>query len=136
MNASEPKVLNSPSRGTAPSFAFNPGDPANNVNYPVAGWPTLAQIIAQKPDLEAFPSFKDLSIKSLLYYQAELISLRKELHKVEWADFRISNEDSSSFAENLSHLISARNKAIRNKEDPPQQWIIIEKIRNTLEKYS
>jgi hypothetical protein len=62
---------------------FNPDDRAENANYPVPGWPSLARFISQTPDLEAFPSFSDLAIKSLLYYQAELASLRKELNKAE-----------------------------------------------------
>ncbi|KAF4624145.1 hypothetical protein G7Y89_g14028 [Cudoniella acicularis] len=112
-------------------------DVAENVNLPVPGYPLLAKIIAEKPDLEAFPTFTDLSIKSLLYYQAELIHLRKMLHKAEWEDFR--NEEDSKlplYSANVQLLILARDKAIRNGETPPKQWGIIEKIRATQEKYN
>ena len=121
----------------APTSFPSPDDPASNVNRPVPGWPTLAKLIAQNPDLEAFPSFTDLAAKSLLYYQAELISLRKHLHKLEWADYRTSDDEvPSSFADNLSFLIRARDEAIENQTALPLQWIVMEKIRTTLDEYS
>jgi hypothetical protein len=57
-------------------------DLADDANNPVPRWPSLARLIASSPALEAFPSFLNLAIKSLLYYQAGLIHLRKELHRV------------------------------------------------------
>ncbi len=118
-----------------------PEDRAKDVNSPVPGWPTLAKVMAQTPDFEAFASFKDLSIKSLLYYQAELIYLREELHKIEWEDNRQHKNDvKSRFADDLTKLIRARDKSIENKEPDkpvqlPKQWVLIEKIRTTLDKY-
>jgi hypothetical protein len=120
----------------------DPANPANNVNYPVEGWPTLSKIIAKKPDLEAFASFTDLNIKSLLYYQAELICLRKELHKLEWGDsLAPKNKNPYFYSENLEFLISARDESIESEgsDKPvpmPEQWILIEKIRRTIDKYS
>ena len=52
----------------------------------VEGWPQLAQFMAQTPDLAVFPRFRDLQIKSLLYYQCELKNLRKQLHDLEFVD--------------------------------------------------
>jgi hypothetical protein len=52
----------------------------------VEGWPQLAQLMADTPDFAAFPRFRDLNVKSLLYYQVELNSLRKKLHRLEHAD--------------------------------------------------
>jgi len=136
-NTSLPRAPDSPF-SQAPTEVASTADPADDVNRPVPGWPTLAHIISQRPDLEAFASFADLHIKSLLYYQAELIHLRKALHEVEWADYRKSDDDddSSLFAENLGFLIEARDESIEQKKAPPQQWVLIEKIRVTLEKYS
>jgi hypothetical protein len=119
--------------GATTSLPFH-FDPADNVNRPVPGWPALANLISNAHHLEAFPSFADLAIKSLLYYQAELISLRKDLHKAEWADYR--NIDNEDHAENLGFLISARDNAIKNNTQLPEQWVLMEKIRTTLEKYS
>jgi hypothetical protein len=153
-NTSLPRVsgspLPSPTLSQAPTHVdprliIDPEDdrnPANNVNFPVDGWPTLARIISTKPDLEAFASFTDLSIKSLLYYQAELIYLRKKLHEEEWKDFRTDDtQKSSKYADNLEALILGREDSIASKgkddEKPlPQQWVLIEKIRATLKEYS
>jgi hypothetical protein len=116
---------------------FNPVDPAEDVNYTVPGWPPLARLISQAPDLEAFPSFSDLAIKSLLYYQAELVSLRRNLHKAEWNNFlQPVDEGSRDFAGNLDLLFLARDQAIKGNTELPQQWALMEKIRTTLEKYS
>jgi len=132
-----PESPGSLSQATTALPSPSTNDLANNVNSPVPGWPKLAKIIAKIPDLEAFASFTDLNIKSLLYYQAELIYLRKALHKAEYVDYRQSSEeDASLFAEDLTFLIEARDESIQNQELPPKQWIIIEKIRTTLEKYN
>jgi hypothetical protein len=108
----------------------------SDVKTPIPGWPSLANLIAQNPELEAFPSFLDLAIKSLLYYQAELIHLRKELHRSECVDLYEGDSNATYFAQNLSYLIAARDAAIENSTELPQQWILMEKIRITLEKYS
>jgi hypothetical protein len=127
---------------TDPDDRLNPCNPANNVNYTVDGWPTLTKVIEQESSLEAFATFTDLNIKSLLYYQAELIYLRKELHRVEWKDFRASEDDCRSrYANNLEFLIAEREGSIASagSENPlplPEQWILIERIRTTLDKYS
>lgn len=60
--------------------------PEENLEYPVHGWPELARLMAQNADLQAFPAFTDLSVKSLLYYQAELTMLREKLHELKWKD--------------------------------------------------
>lgn len=110
---------------------------SDDVNRPVPGWPSLARVIADHPEFEAFPSFSDLAIKSLLYYHVELISLRKDLHKAEWADYRdLEGGDLTRYAENLSLLIAAREKAIQDNTQLPQQWILMQKIRTTLDQYS
>ena len=117
-------------------------DPANNVNLPVSGWPTLADVMDEVPRLEAFASFRDLNIKSLLYYQAELIYLRKKLHSVEWKDYRKHEGDiTSHFADNIAIMIAAREESIESARSEhlvplPEQCILIERIRATLDKYS
>jgi hypothetical protein len=113
------------------------GSASEDVKRPVLGWPLLAKIMAGKPDLEAFPSFTDLNIKSLLYYQAELVSLRSKLHKAEYDDCRNTdtNEPASSYAYDLDFLFAARD----NEDDPadwPEQWKLMERMRIVLTKYS
>ncbi|KAE9363992.1 hypothetical protein N431DRAFT_356410 [Stipitochalara longipes BDJ] len=107
-----------------------------DVTIPVPGWPALAQLISKNPELEAFPSFSDLAIKSLLYYQAELIYLRQQLHQEEYKDYYNGEGAQAHFADNLSVLFGVRDHAISENAEPPKQWILIEEIRNILEKYN
>jgi len=99
-----------------------PGGDANNVNRPVPGWPVLARVITKNLNLEAFPTFTDLSIKSLPYYDAELIYLRKRLHRAELTDYRYEEDDNAFFGENLEHFFIARDEAIQRGEELPEQW--------------
>jgi hypothetical protein len=66
----------------------------------------------------------DLNIKSLLYYQAELVSLEAQLKKQEWSNSRDAQGDGRWFFDSEDGPYRQR------RED------IIEKIRETLEKYS
>lgn len=134
---SSPGGLSQASTEVASPSRTTPIDPTKDVNIPVLGWPTLANVIAQKSDLEAFPTFRDLNIKSLLYYQAELVHLRKKLHKAEWADFLTSDDESlaSTYGDNLRSLFVDRDSST-DSIPLPEQWVLIEKIRTVLEKYS
>lgn len=115
----------------------DPINPANNVNRLVYGWSALARIMDDVPRLQSFASFSDLTIKSLLYYQAELSYLRKRLHEAEWQDYRRPDiELSPSFASDLRFLIEARDDSIASAGALPEQWVLIERIRTTLDKYS
>jgi hypothetical protein len=109
----------------------NQGISLDDVNGPVPGWPAFARIIANKPAFQAFPSFADLSAKSLLYYQAELISLRKKLHEAEYEDHYQGDGDQTYFAEDLDYLIE-----YGRREEKPKQWELMEQIRTVLNKYS
>jgi len=51
------------------------------------GWPKLAQELAQAPSVEAFPRFRELNVKSLLYYQVELSKLEQQLQQIELDDY-------------------------------------------------
>jgi hypothetical protein len=105
-----------------------------NINEPLPGWPEVANIIAAKSEFEAFPSFTDLNIKSLLYYQAELIFLRNKLHKAEYKDFYEGingNAKASKFARSVESILRCRNSSLES-----EQWKLIEEIRVVLKKYS
>jgi hypothetical protein len=107
-------------------------DPAEYPTRPLHGWPQVAKLVSEFPQLEAYQTFRDLYVKSLLYYQAELISLREELHAVEYADSRSVKPEFAEIAGNLDFLFaSARN------EDPElrKQWTLITKIREVLKEY-
>lgn len=106
-----------------------------DVNETLRGRPTLANTITVKPDLEAFSAFTDLSIKSLLYYQAQLTYLRKKLHQAEWTDHRLHNEEDeqAQYAEDLETLFMVVDS---KGEKDPEQWTVLCKIREVLDKYS
>jgi hypothetical protein len=121
----------SPEKQQPPSapFVITP-----NVETATPGWPALARTIADNAALEAFPSFADLNVKSLLYYQAELVLLRKKLHFAEFNDHRNGDATQKKFAGDLQGLIN--NVRDKPKVEQPKQWQLIEEIRFVLDKYS
>lgn len=90
----------------------------------IQGWPQLAQLMSKTPDLAAFPRFRDLQVKSLLYYQCELNTLREKLHKLEYTD----KKEDKSYNEYADELIRDRETSDQFKK--------IEEIRVVLKKYS
>jgi hypothetical protein len=109
-------------------------DPGKNLEDPCHGWPELAQWMCEYPALETFQSFKDLHVKSLLYYQAELAGMRKKLHFQEWADHRAGK---FKFASRLS----SRADLLLFLEGKPEagaskQIDLVKKMRGVLKEYS
>lgn len=88
------------------------------------GWPHLAHLMASTPEFAAFSRFRDLNIKSLLYYQCELNVLREKLNYKENVDLNNGND----YNVNAEKLITA---------DPvPEQYKMILDIRALLKEYS
>ena len=112
-------------------------DARDDVERPLQGWPELAKLIAKTPDFEAFEPFRDLHIKSILYYQAELILLREKIHQAEYEDSLLGEKNgvkhASNFAEDLQYLIESRNSG---NPELHKQWTLIEEMRKVLKKYS
>lgn len=113
-------------------------DPFDDLEKPLPGWPLVAKLIAKYPDLNAFKAFSDLNIKSLLYYQAELESLRMKLHKAEYHEHRQGEQegldDASMMASDLDYyLIHARKDDTKCKSKQVQ---IMKQIRVVLRDYS
>ncbi|KAF1354387.1 hypothetical protein EJ07DRAFT_158541 [Lizonia empirigonia] len=48
-----------------------------------SGWPRLAEIMADVPEFAAFPRYRDLNIKTLLYYKVQLDVLQEKIMKKE-----------------------------------------------------
>lgn len=99
-------------------------DSSDDEDYksPLQGWPQLASLMSKTPDLAAFPRFRDLNTKSLLYYQCQLTILRAKLQKLEHQDAR----DGKDWAQYADDLV----------ESDSEQFKTMEKIRIVLEKYS
>lgn len=111
-------------------------DPFEDIEKPLPGWPLVSKLIGKYPELEAFKAFRVLNIKSLLYYQAELIDLQKDLHQAEYKEFRQGDNDgitdASLMAENLGYyLLNARMEKPNSK-----QVQLMKEIRVVLKDYS
>jgi hypothetical protein len=105
-------------------------DPAKRLDEPCHGYPELAQLIVQHPGFESFEVFRDLQIKSLLYYQAQLAELRKKLHRLEWVDHRSGIGNAESWCADITTLIAP---AVSNDTE---QIDLIKEIRGVLKEYS
>jgi hypothetical protein len=82
------------------------------------------------PDLAAFRRFRTLNAKSLLYRQAELVHLERELHRLELQDHSEHNigptPNSKKYANDWYWLWSEQGS----------QWGTVMKIRQLLKEYS
>ena len=94
-----------------------------NPDEPIEGWPRVALLMAKTPDFAAFSRFRDLNVKSLLYYQAQLTTLRFQLHKAEYKDLR-RGENHAARAD------------IMMDDAKSEQFQIMTEIRKVLREYS
>jgi hypothetical protein len=100
---------------------------------PCHGWPQLTELMVKNPGFESFQTFRDLNIKSLLYYQAELCSLRKQLHKLEWKDHRTGKlPHAEEFCANIEFLVQSAD----DKQKRKKQIDLVKQIRVVLKEYS
>jgi len=109
-------------------------DPEYDLNMPLHGWPQVAHLMATHPEYASFQRFRDLNVKNLLYYQAELDDLRRRLHKTEWRDHtRGDFRDASALNSNIAILVrSGESDEMRGS----RQWLIVQNIRHVLKEYS
>jgi len=109
-------------------------DPDDNPQLPLHGWPELAQLINKNPDLESFQPFRELHIKSLLYYQAELDGLKSSLHDTEWNDHRYGEfGQAGNLGKRVDQLLDCEHN---ETEEGRYQLDLIKKIRQVLKEYS
>jgi hypothetical protein len=105
-------------------------DEANDPEKPCHGWPELTRVILKNSGFEAFQAFRDLNIKSLLYYQAELDQLRADLHALEWEEHRKGGDSSRSCANVQSLLLTKKTS------EAPEQLKKLKEMRVVLKEYS
>jgi hypothetical protein len=109
-------------------------DPAEDLDRPCHGWPELVNLIVKNPGFEAFQAFRDLNIKSLLYYQAELVKLRKDLHRLEWNDHRKGKfDDAHKLCSRVDTLLLSEGDTDKRAQ---RQIKLVKKIRGVLKEYS
>jgi hypothetical protein len=61
-----------------PSLGPN-ADRGEDISQPTHGYPKIARLMGENPDLAIFRSFRELNARNLLYYQAELVHLEDQL---------------------------------------------------------
>jgi hypothetical protein len=100
------------------------------------GWPGLAQMMAQIPESACFSRFRELNLKNLLYYQAEIAELEAELRRVENADARKSGPEGEYATDPSKMLISASTDRRNASPEEQRQGELVLKIRERLREYS
>jgi hypothetical protein len=79
--------------------------PKEDPEKPCHGYPALASFMFNNPGFESFQAFRDLHIKSLLYYQGQLYNLREDLHSLEWEDHdRETFKNHEKVSKNVKYL--------------------------------
>jgi hypothetical protein len=110
--------------------------PKRNLDIPCHGWPQLASFMVKNPSLESFQSFRDLHIKSLLYYQAELVKIREDLHKLEWEDHSDGTLKYSEMMSRRVDFLFRSEKEFAPGEEGGKQMLKIREMRKMLKEYS
>jgi mannose-6-phosphate isomerase class I len=100
----------------------------------VSGWPKLARLMIATPEFESFCRFRELNVKTLLYYQVELAQLEQKLKKVEKRDSGRRDSDEGKYAKFAVNMIPRNDNP--NDSATPKQWRLIKKIRKVLKEYS
>lgn len=127
-----PILMNSSRCTTCSQINFEE-KPEKDLNKPLHGWPALAKEMERYPDFEAFPTFRDLNIKSLLYYQAELDDFRHRLQLREWKDHRENAfEDADTLNQNIKALLKGKGTGDRRET----QLNLITDMRKVLKEYN
>lgn len=100
----------------------------------VPGWPTIAKLMAVRPEFESYSRFRELNVKNLLYYQVELAELREELKELELIDWQKRElSDAGKFAKRADYLIAS--PTLESSKDR-KQWKVVVKIRKLLKQYN
>jgi hypothetical protein len=96
-------------------------------NHP-SGYPRLAERIAVKPETGIYRRFDALNARRILYLQAELCAIEKDLQLQEKNDNRDPRGHRSDFASDYESMLEAM-------EDNPQ-LDLVKKMQDKLEQYS
>jgi hypothetical protein len=96
----------------------------------VKGYPKLAGQIELRPEVAIFRRFGALNAENLLYFQAELSVLERDLQAQQLADSRSGHPRKSRYALSWYQLSTSKYNG-----DERQLWLVY-KIRETLKLYS
>lgn len=95
------------------------------------GYKKVAALMGAYPELGIVSQFSTLNLQSLLYRQAELVSLQQDLHELEIADDRSSDAEKRTFSRDWNALSLADEEDENN-----EQWKLVLEIRDRLKDYS
>lgn len=109
------------------------GEEIGMSNLPrVWGYPSLADYLATKPEASIFSPFSALTIRDLLYRQAELKKLQDEHERLEWRDYQSQRNfnDGPCYAKNWEDLSASDGKG-----NSSEQWEHFQLIQRKLWAY-
>lgn len=96
------------------------------------GYHLLASLMACSPELAFFRRFATLNLKNILYLQAELVVLERELRDAARKDEQSGNEMRQYYSRAWAYLCHADESS----GGSPQQWEVFSRVRKTLQEYS
>lgn len=98
----------------------------------VQGYPTLAQHMSSTPEISIFKRFETLNRQNLLYLQAELTSLEKQLRNFEAESTKCDESDPrSQYSRDWEWMTMTDERSTFNP-----QWKLFLRIRGVLKEYS
>jgi len=92
--------------------------------------------MVETPCYESYPRFRELNVKSLLYYQVELGELEARLKKTELADNLHGKEPRREYARHAQKMLLPDPDGPIVDHDDSKQREIIRDIRKLLKEYS
>lgn len=95
----------------------------------VIGYPRLAARMSFNPETAAFRRFDALNMRNLLYPQAELVNMEKDLHDLETRDKASTHVNKSRYATNYTFL------EFSDDDGNTDQLDLVMRIRSKLEEY-
>lgn len=116
----------------APQHVEGVGSESDNV---LGGYAKIASKMGRSPEFLIFRRFGTLNAQNLLYLQAELTVLEKELGEYALEDEHSANEDRRNYSKDWETLKNSHDddaEAGNNKS----QWETMVKVRETLKEYS
>lgn len=97
------------------------------------GYERLAQLMGRCPQLAIFRRFGALNLQNLLFLQAELTHLEVELNLVISTDNQHPDPARALFSQ---YWLALSNAANNDPEQPPLQFVMMQKINTKLQQYS
>jgi hypothetical protein len=107
--------------------------PANSVNrsWSMGSYPKLSSFMTSWPDVAIFRRFGALNAQNLLFLQAEITHLERELQVIRESN-ALNNDEKGIHGERNWFELSQESE----DGEPHPQWVVIQDIRDRLKEYS